>query len=441
MSDLEQLIDDKNMNELRAWLEDNDTLTIANEFARLEPNDRALAFRLLPKDRALDVFETLEPVHEQEIIEALREPYVRELLEEMEPDDRARLLDEVPATVAKKLLAGLSSRERRLTSILLGYPENSVGRIMSPKFVDIRNSMTVAEALAKVRRAGHDAETIYALPVTDNELRLVDVLDLSDLVLADPDMPVAAILFGDFYSVQASADQETAARLMQDASLIVLPVTDSEERLVGILTVDDAMFVLEEENTEDIVRSGGSQPLGQPYLSATAAGLARTRAVWLLILILAATMTVNILQMFQAALSHVIKLSLFIPLLINAGGNVGSQTATTIVRAMAVGEVRPEDWFLVLFRELRVGFMLGLLLGSVAFLPVMFFFGAPIAAVVALSLLIICTVASIFGATLPMLARRLNVDPAIVSAPVITTLVDATGLVVYFLIARAILHI
>jgi len=441
MLDLAEMIEERNMTELRNWLEESDTLTIANELERLEREERALVFRLLPKDRALDVFEILEPVHEQELIEGLREPHVRELLEEMEPDDRARLLDEMPATVAKRMLEGLSARERRLTSILLGYPENSVGRIMSPKFVDIRTTMSVGEALGKVRRAGRDAETIYALPVTDNELRLVDVLDLSALVLADPEQPVSEILPGEVYSVRADEDQEIAARLMQDAGIIVLPVTDTDGRLLGVLTVDDAMDVLEEENTEDIIRSGAAQPLGQPYLSASVASLARTRAVWLLILILAAALTVNILHVFQDALSQMVVLTLFIPLLINAGGNVGSQTATTIVRAMAVGEVRPGDSVRVMLREVRVGVMLGVLLGAVALVPVILIFDAHIAIVVTLSLLIISTIASLFGSVLPMMARAVNVDPAIVSAPVITTLVDATGLIVYFLIARAVLHI
>lgn len=441
MLDLTDMIEQRNMTELRNWLEQSDPLTIANELERLEREERALVFRLLPKDRALDVFEILEPVHEQELIEGLREPHVRELLEEMEPDDRARLFDEMPATIAKRMLEGLSPRERRLTSILLGYPENSVGRIMSPKFVDIRTTMSVGEALAKVRRAGHDAETIYALPVTDNELRLVDVLDLSALVLADPEQHVSEILPGEVYSARADEDQEIAARLMQDAGIIVLPVTDTEGRLLGVLTVDDAMDVLEEENTEDIIRSGAAQPLGQPYLSATVVSLWRTRAIWLLVLIFAAALTINILQLFYSALSQMVQLTFFIPMLINAGGNVGAQTATTIVRAMAVGEVRPEDSVRVLLRELRVGVMLGLLLGSVAFVPVMFFFGYPIAIVVMLSLLTISTIASLFGSVLPMLARAVKVDPAIVSAPVITTLVDASGLIVYFLIARAVLRI
>jgi magnesium transporter len=439
LSDLSQLVEERDLAGLQQWLQETDVFDIAEELSRLEPEDRAVAFRLLSKERALAVFEVLEPVHQQELLASLREPNVRELLEEMEPDDRARLFDEMPASIAKKLLEGLSPKERRLTSILLGYPENSTGRIMSPEFVSLRASMSVKDVMTRVRAHGKDAETVYTLPVTDEKLRLVGIISLRDLVLADPDENVGHIMTSKVYSAQADVDQEEPARLMREAGLIALPITDRENKLVGVLTFDDAMSVLEAEDTEDMLRSGGLEPLGRPYLSASIIRLARTRVVWLFVLIIAATFTVNVLKFFEHALDAVVTLSLFIPLLIDTGGNVGSQSATLIIRAMAVGEVRFSDFLLVLWRELKVGAMLGLMLGLIAYLPVLFFFGNRIALVVSFSMFSISTIAAFSGSMLPMLAKRVGVDPAVVSAPIITTLVDTTGLIIYFLIAMTVL--
>jgi len=439
--DIPGMIVNRDFEGIQQWLLHTDTLDIAAELCRLKPEKRAIAFRLLTKDRALGVFEAFDPVHQQELLTALREQNIRELLEGMEPDDRARLLDEMPATVAKRLLDGLSPKERKLTSILLGYPENSTGRIMSPEFVDLRASMKIEEAMAKIRMRGKDAETIYSLPVTDDQLHLVGVVSLRDMVLADPNQTVSNIMCTQVYYAQADEDQEGPARLIQEADLIALPITDREKRLLGILTVDDAMEVLETEDTEDILRGGGLEPLGRPYLSASLLRLARTRVMWLIILIFAAALTVNILKIFEAALEAAITLSLFIPLLIDTGGNIGSQSATLIIRAMAVGEVRFTDFIRVVLREVRVGAMLGLMLGGVAYLPTMILFGKSIAQVLSLAMFSISIVAAFAGSVLPMLAKRFGVDPAITSAPIITTLVDSSGLVIYFLIAKSILKI
>jgi magnesium transporter len=439
MTTLTELAQERDLQQLRAWLAETGTLDIAEEFARLDPADRAVAFRLLDKDRALDVFEALDPLHQQEILEGLRDAQVRQLIEDMEVDDRARLLDEMPAMVARRLLAGLSPAERRATATLLGYPPESAGRIMTPAFVNVRAGMSAADALAKVRRAGVDAHSVLVLPVTDDQRRLVGVLDLPDLVVAAPSTRVADLVSDEFHWAQVDTDQETAARLMQEADLVVLPVVDREDRLVGVITVDDAMEVLEAEETEDIARAGASEPLGRPYLSVSTLFLARKRAVWLLVLILAAALTVNVLQVFEGTLSAVVTLALFIPLLIGTGGNAGAQSATTVIRAMSVGEVRFGDLAPVIWREARVGMLLGMMLGLAVVAPVTLLFDTQIAVVVSFTLLSICTWASFAGAMLPMLAHRLGIDPAVVSAPLITTLVDATGLIIYFLIARAVL--
>ena len=364
-----------------------------------------------------------------------------QLFEAMDPDDRARLVDEMPAKVARRLLAGLSPWERALTATLLGYPEDTAGRIMSPEYVSLRAGMSAEQALDKVRRAGSSAETVYALPVTDDQRHLIGAIGLRDVVMAEPDQRIGDLMETEteVYSARVDDDQEVVARLIGEADLLALPIVDTENRLVGIVTVDDAIEILEEEETEDIARSGGSEPVRRPYLSVSVFRLARTRIIWLLLLIVAASLTVSVLDYFQVALETVVTLSLFIPLLIGTGGNTGAQSATTVVRALAVGEVRFEDLPRVVGREARVGLMLGVGLGLIAFVPVSFLFGTQMGAVVSLSVATICTFASTVGSLLPLLAGRLGLDPAVLSAPFITTIVDASGLVIYFLIAKAIL--
>jgi magnesium transporter len=436
------LVATRDVNALTEWLAEADPLEIAEELGRLPVADRAIPFRLLSKDRALEVFEALDPLHQQELLEGLRDATVRELVEDMDPDDRARLVDEMPAKVAKQVLAGLSQRERALTATLLGYPENSAGRVMSPEVVNLKANQTVGDALARLRRIGGSAETIYALPVTDDQRKLVGALGLRDLVLAEPETPIGELMDSEVYSARVDQDQEEVARLIQEADLLALPVVDTENRLVGIVTVDDAMRILEEEQTEDVARAGGAEPLEHPYLSTSVMGLARSRIVWLMILIVAATLTVNVLNAFEQTLQTAVVLTLFIPLVIGTGGNAGSQSATTVTRALAVGEVRPTDVLLVVLREARVGVLLGAMLATIAFLPTYFFVtDKRVAPVVSLTLLSVCTLATLVGSLLPLLARRLGFDPAVMSAPFISTLIDATGLIVYFLIAKVLLGI
>ncbi|CAN5911515.1 magnesium transporter [soil metagenome] len=439
MPELAELTRSADLPALQEWLESTGTRDIAEELARLDPVEKIVPFRLLDRDRALEVFEALDPPHQQEVLEGLRGERFRHLVEEMDPDDRARLVGELPAKVAKRVLAGLSAQERTMTAALLGYPEESAGRIMSPEFVNLRASMTVADALAKVRRAGRDAETIYLLPVTDDQRCLEGVVGLRRLVLATPDEVVSNLMATEVLYAHVDDDQEVAARLMQEADLIALPILDSEERLVGMMTVDDAMEVIEAEETEDAALQAASQPLGRPYLSASVLGIARSRALWLLVLIVAAALTVNVLQYFEDTLEQVVTLAVFIPLLIGTGGNSGAQAATSVIRAMAVGEVQFRDLPGVVWREARVGVLLGAMLSVAGFFPVTAFFDAEIALVVSITLLVICAWATFVGSMLPLLARRVGVDPAVVSAPLVTTLVDATGLIIYLLVARIVL--
>jgi magnesium transporter len=439
--DLAHLTREGDLAALGRWLIEASTLDIAEELARLPEEQQAVPFRLLDRDRALAVFELLDPIHQQQVLAGLRDERFRDLVEDMDPDDRARLFRELPAKVATRALAGLSPAERSMTAALLGYPDESAGRLMTPEYVNLRESMSVADALTKLRRAGHRAETIYTLPVTDDQRHLVGVVSLRQLVLATPDQGIGDLMARDLHAVHVDDDQEAAARLLQETDALALPVLDSEDRLVGVITFDDAMEVIEAEETEDLALQGASQPLGRPYLAASPLAVARSRALWLMLLIGAAALTVNVLQLFESTLQEVVSLAVFIPLLIGTGGNAGAQASTVVIRAMAVGEVRFTDLPRVLWREARVGLALGAVLGVVAYLPVAIAFDADLALTVSSTLVIICTWATFAGATLPMLARRAGVDPAVVSAPLITTLVDATGLLIYFTIARLVLGV
>jgi magnesium transporter len=433
---LDQLIREDATASIAAWLAETPTLDIVDELTRLDPADMAIAFRLLPRARALDVFEALDPHHQQLVLDGLLDDRVRHLLEQLDPDDRVQLLDEMPAKVASRLLAQLSPDERSLTTVLMGYPEESAGRHMSPEYVSLRASMTAEEAMAKIRREGPDAETIYALPVLDDERRLIGIAGLRSLVLAAPSTRVADLMSTDVHMVTTDTDREEAARLTREVGAIALPVVDSEQRLVGVLTVDDAMSILETEETEDFALHGGHSPLRKPYLAVTAFGLARARAVWLLVLIVAAALTVGVLDQFEGSLATIPTLALFIPLLIGTGGNSGSQASVAVIRAMAIGEVRFSDLPRIVWREARVGVLLGAMLGAAVSLVVTVLWNLQFGIVVGLTLVTICTWATLAGSALPLLAKRLGVDPAVVSAPFITTLVDASGLIIYFTFAR-----
>ncbi|PKQ25773.1 MAG: magnesium transporter [Actinobacteria bacterium HGW-Actinobacteria-4] len=426
------------LTEWQAVLAPLDVPQIVDELGRTDSTDRALAFRVLSKDLALEVFEDLDPALQRELLEAMRDDATAELFEGLDPDDRAQLLEEMPAAVVARLLSGLSAHERSLTTTLMGYPPKSVGRRMSPEVVSVHAGATVGEALARIRRRGATAETIYLIPVVGTGRRVVGVVSLRRLFVTDDDTLVTEVM-SDPVMVDARADQEIAARVVRDNGMLAVPVVDTEARLLGIFTVDDAMRVLERAETEDAALTGGSAPLRRPYLSVGLLGLVRARIAWLLVLVVAASLTVRVLDHFEATIEQVVTLALFVPLLIGTGGNAGAQAATTVVRAMAVGDVRPADWLRVIAREAITGMVLGLVLAAIGLAPAALFAGWEIALVLALSVVFVCTLATTMGALIPVIAARVGLDPAVVSAPFITTTVDATGLIIYFLVARAVL--
>jgi magnesium transporter len=441
MTHLPALLEEHDLAGALEWLETQPPHLIADEIARMDEVNSVVTFRLLDKDRALEVFEELDPVDQQQILEGLRDQAFRDLVEHMDPDDRARMLKEAPAKVAKRVLAGLSAHERQMTAALLGYPEGSTGRFMTPETVALQQDLTVGEALEVVRRRGAHAETIYTLPVVDRGRRLKGIVELRELVLSEPRAMVSDLVVTEPPRARATEPAEHAARLMRETNVLDLPVVDSEDRLVGLLTSDDAFEVIEAADTEDVARQAGAEPLERHYMSASVFQLSRTRMLWLMLLMVAATLTVTVTRAFEGELEAVTQLALFVPLLIGTGGNAGAQAATAAVRALAVGEVRASDLLRVVWRECRTGLLLGCMLAVVGFFVGSFFVGWDVAGVVAITLIVICAWASTVGGTMPLLAKKLRIDPAVVSAPMVTTLVDATGLVIYFTTAKIILGI
>ena len=438
LDELEDMIREERLTELRRALDELNVGDIVDFLERLGVKDRAVAFRMLSKGVAVEAFDLLDQALQGEIIEGLKDAEVAHYFESLDPDDRVRLMDEMPASVARRMMRHLDPRERSLTNIVLGYPSGTIGREMSPEFVAIPEHWTVAQAMEKVSRAGEDAETLYTLPVVDPGRLLQGVISLRDLV-SNTGETLIAELMREADSVDADHDAEDAARMCADRKHLAVPVTDSEHRVVGIFTVDDALDILERAESEDAARHGGAEPLNRPYLSTPVLQIMRSRVVWLLVLALGAALTVQVLDVFEGTIESMVVLSLFVPLLIGTGGNSGNQAATTVTRALALGDVGTRDVFKVLWREVRVGITLGATLGVLGFLVAGLFYGWDLGIVVGLTLLSICTLAASVGGLMPLLGKKLGADPAVFANPFISTCVDATGLIVYFLIARAVL--
>lgn len=421
------------------WLDTKAPHEIAEELTRLNPVQSALVWRMLARDEALEVFEELDSYQQQQLLSGMRDSAFRDVVEEMDPDDRARLLGEAPAGFVRRVLAGLSHKERSMTASLLGFPDGSVGRVMSPEVVTVPESTSVSDVLDVVRRKGSDAETIDLLAVVDKARKLIGVIGLSHVVLADQGLTLGEIADRSAPTLSVTEDAEKAARLVQETNRLGLMVVDSEERVLGVLTVDDALEVIEAADTEDVARQAGALPSAGHYLSDSVIRLARLRVFWLVVLMSAATITVWVMGLFETALATVTALALFIPLIVGTGGNIGAQAATSAVRAVAVGEVRPTDVLRVAWRESRVGLLLGVVLGVIAFGAGWWVAGLDVGIAVGLSVVLISVWATTVGSTMPLAAQALKIDPAVISVPLVTTLVDTSGLIIYFLVVGAIL--
>ncbi len=439
VASVEQLVRTRDLPRLTAVLAELSVPEVLSVMRRLDNVKQALLYRVLDKDTAMEVFERLDPSMQSALVSGLRDDHLVRLVEGLDADDRVAFFDELPARVVDRLLHGLSAREREMTLPMLGHPAGSLGRSMTPQYVRLRRpGQTAAEALADVRSRGREADTIEMLPVTDQVRCLVGMVNLHDLVLADPTTTVSELVRPPV-SRPARTPAEDAARLCLDLGLMALPVTDDEGRLIGILPIDNALRIVADAEAEDAARAGGAEPLRRPYLATPVLRIVRARTAWLLVLAVSAILTVGVLEQFEATLAEVVVLALFIPLLTGIGGNTGSQAATTVTRALALGDVRPRDLGRVAFREVRAGLTMGLLLGALGVMLATPFYGPGIGWTIGLTLVVVCPMAATVGGCMPLVAKALRVDPAVMSTPFISTFCDATGLVIYFLIARAIL--
>ncbi|MCR5887861.1 magnesium transporter [Hymenobacter sp. J193] len=416
-----------------------------------EEREQLIIFRLLPLRLATEVFEYLSLDIQKHFLANLAQEKMTDILNEMSPDDRTALLEFLPDELVRELIQTLSEPERKVTLELLGYPEYSVGRLMTPDYIAIRENWTVQQVLDYIRRHGGQSETLSVLYVTDSRGVLIDDIRIREMLLADPQKRVSELMDRRFVSLKAMQDQEEAIEVFRRNDRVALPVVNNEGVLFGIVTIDDILDIREEEDTEDIQKLGGSEALDEPYLDTPVLDMVKKRAGWLVILLIGEMLTTSAMHHFEDDLQRAAVLGLFIPLIISAGGNAGSQATSLIIRAMSLGEFSLSDWWLVMRRELVSGALLGAILGVVGSLRIVLWakvidpgyfgpFWPLIAVTVGVSLLGIVLWGALAGAMLPMLLKRLGLDPATASAPFVATLVDVTGLIIYFSVATLVLR-
>lgn len=446
--EIKELIQNRQFLELKEILIDWTPADIADLIITLTENEKVLLFRLLPKELAADVFEYLDYDTQIDLIHSMSHEKIAELLNEMSPDDRTALFEEMPPNVVKQMLNYLSFEERKIAQQLLGYPENSVGRLITPDYISVKENWTVQETLDYIRKYGKDKETLDIVFVVDEKGHLIDDIRIREFLLSPLDTKVSELMDGNFISLKVNDDQETAVEIFKKYDRTALPVTDSSGVLVGIITVDDVLDVAEEETTEDIHKIAAIQVLEEPYSQTPVLQMIKKRAGWLSILFLSEMFTATAMGFFEDELAKAIVLALFVPLIISSGGNSGSQASTLIVRALALGEITLRDWFYVFRREILSGLILGLILAFIGFLRISIWqitsdvYGAHwllIALTVCFSLIGVVTWGSLMGSMLPFILKKFGFDPATSSAPFVATLVDVTGIIIYFSVAHFIL--
>ncbi len=413
-----------------------------------KPNSAQQIFELLEFQRAVAVFRVLEFSEQQKIINNLAPNKVAKLLNELAPDDRTAYLEELPSNVKKELIKRLDPEERKITLSLLGYPEESIGRLMTPDYIDVEQNWTVRQVLDYIRQYGKKVETIDVIYVTDINGVLLDDIRIRDFLIAEKETLVSELMDNRYIALMANSDQKETVQEFQNNNRVALPVVDEKNILLGIVTIDDVLWVAEEEYTEDIQKIGGTEALDEPYLETPIFKLIQKRIVWLLILFLGEMFTATAMSYYQNEIERAVVLALFIPLIISSGGNTGSQASTLIIQAMALGEVKLNDWIKIFKREIISGLILGTILGIIGFCRVYFTAlgthhvdntTVPIALTVGVSLLGVVLWGTLSGSMLPLFLKRLGLDPAVSSAPFVATLVDITGLVIYFSLAMVFL--
>ena len=443
------LLEEKKYPSLRDILTTMNPSDIAAVFSELKEDRIPLLFRLLPKELAADTFVEMEPDAQELLIQGFSDSELKEVIDELYVDDAVDIVEEMPANVVKRILRQADPDMRKEINELLRYPENSAGSLMTTEYVSLRPAMTVEEAIRRIRRQGVDKETIYTCYVTDNR-KLIGLITVKDLLLAtEDDTPVSQIMEENIISVHTTDDQEEVAQMFSKYNFLALPVVDAENRMVGIVTFDDAMDVMEDEATEDMEIMAGMTPSEHTYLHSTPAEIWKNRIPWLLLLMVSATFTGQIINHFESALASTAVLTGFIPMLMDTGGNCGSQASVTIIRGLSLKEIKFSDFAAVVWKEIRVAVLCGLVLAAACFLKIQLVdnlifhsgVGVSVALTVCVTMAVCVLIAKLCGCMLPMLVKQIGLDPAVMASPFITTIVDALTLLVYFGMASALLHV
>ncbi len=448
--ELLELLDQKNMKELKLRMEDMNEFDLAEFLSEIDDKRMAMVFRLLSKERAAEVFANFEPPEQEKIINSITDSELTGIVEELYLDDAVDMMEEMPANVVKRVMRAATPQTRALINQYLNYPENSAGSIMTAEFVDLKKYMSVKDAFARIRRIGEDKETIYICFVTNASRKLEGVVTVKDLLLADPDTEIEELMDRNVVFASTTEDQESVSEKFSDYDLMALPVVDKEGRLVGIVTVDDIIDVMEQEATEDIEKMAGMLPSDTPYSRTKPLEIYKNRIPWLMFLMLSATFTSMILTSFEQMLAIVPGLVAFIPMLMGTGGNSGAQSATAVIRSLSLGDIEPKDALRVIWKEWRVAVLCGATLSVVNFGKMLLLdhliLGNPsvtilVAATVSLSIVFIVMFAKLVGSLLPIGAEKIGLDPAVMANPLISTLTDAVSLLIYIYIAKLILGI
>ena len=438
-----ELLQNKNWKALKEILDEMNEQDIAEIFMELEERELTLIYRLLNKELAAEVFVNMEPEYQEQLIRAFSDSELREVLDELYVDDAVDLIEEMPSTLVKRILKHTDPETRKSINEILKYPEDSAGSIMTIEYVDLKRSMTVADAFMRIRRTGVDKETIYTCYVTDSKRKLKGVVTVKELLLADENATIREIMEDNVISVNTSEDKEVVADLFDKYDLLALPVVDNENRLVGIITVDDAIDVMQEEITEDMELMAAITPTDKPYLKMSVFENFKKRIPWLMLLMVSATFTEKIITHFEGALTSCVVLTAFIPMLTGTCGNCGNQSSSTIIRGISLGEIEFKDTLKVVLKEFSIALICGIALAIVNFAKLMIFddVGWQIALVVSVTMIAAVVFAKVVGSILPVIAKKIGFDPAVMSSPFISTIVDAVTLLIYFTIASSLLNV
>lgn len=439
--ELRELIEARSLKELGEFLRRFHPADIVDILREFPATDRVLAFRLLDKEKIAGVFSLLELEEQEELLKQFTEQRVKEILLEMGPDDRAQFLEELPADMVKRLLALLPAQEKEVTNLILNYPPGSAGRLITTEYVALSPEMTAQEAIDQVRRTGLDKETVYVCYVVDKTHKLVGVCSLRDIILAPPSKKIGDIMNPMVYHVKTTDDQELAAQVIQKYDILAVPVVDQEGRLVGIVTVDDVLDVVQAEVSEDMQKMAAVARPEEGYFALSFSQSVPKRVTWLVILLVIQTFTGNIIHFFEDTLNSMMILTYFIPLVISVGGNISAQSSTVVIRGLATGDLKHPFWWNILKREIFMGALMGIILGLIAVARVMLWAdNIKVGLAVAASVIAIAFVGNLWGAFAPLLFRRLRIDPAVASAPLMATVMDLTGLSIYFGVVVSVLH-